>query len=122
MLNVVQSGLIQITSGCPNLSNISCAVNLLISLYKSIFSKFLFHSTLKTECPFSSNALPILLVPANNSNTLMSVHPFIISSYFCYCNSISYENTYLLYLGAFLQTRHNIANRIPSSLRLPDMI
>ena len=78
--NVVQSGLAQITSGCPNFSKISCAVTLLMSSYKSIFSKSLFHSTLKTSCPLDSNAFPILLVPANNSKTLITVHHYLVAA------------------------------------------
>ena len=78
--NVVQSGLAQITSGLPNFSKISCAVTLLMSSYKSIFSKSLFHSTLKTSCPLDSNAFPILLVPANNSKTLITVHHYLVAA------------------------------------------
>ena len=71
MLKVVQSGLAQITSGWPNNLKISSAVTLLMSSYKSMFSKSLDHSTLNTSCPLLSKAFPMLRVPANNSNTLI---------------------------------------------------
>ena len=80
ILKVVQSWLAQITSGFPKLFKISCSLILLISSYRSIFSKSLSHSTLKTSWPLASNALPILLVPANNSNTLIFVHHYLVAA------------------------------------------
>ena len=61
----------QMTSGFPKSFKISSAVTLLMSSYRSMFSKSFDHSTLNTSCPRCSKAFPMLLVPANNSNTFI---------------------------------------------------
>ena len=61
----------QMTSGFPKSFKISSAVTLLMSSYRSMFSNSFDHFTLNTSCPRCSKAFPMLLVPANNSNTFI---------------------------------------------------
>ena len=69
-------GLVTITHagydiGFPESFKISSAVTLLMSSYRSMFSNSFDHFTLNTSCPRCSKAFPMLLVPANNSNTFI---------------------------------------------------
>src|SRR5699024_7390301 len=67
-LNFSQGGNAQTTSGRPNLSTISEAVTFMLSTYQSILPCCSSNSIVYTSCPFRSNSLAILLVPANRSN------------------------------------------------------
>ena len=69
----VQSVPTQITSGRPNLSIISCAVILLISVCQEL-GNFSSQSTVKHSCPLALNAFDIHSVPLKNSNTLITAH------------------------------------------------
>ena len=64
-----QSIEIHTTSGLPNFSSISSAVNSPTSLYKSMPSNFVSQSTQNVLCPLRSKALLMLRVPANSSKT-----------------------------------------------------
>ena len=72
------SFLVFLFSGFPKSFKISSAVTLLMSSYRSMFSKSFDHSTLNTSCPRCSKAFPMLLVPANNSNTPL---PYFLNTF-----------------------------------------
>ena len=59
------------TSGLPNLSNISCAVIFIISSYQSIFSCCLSNSMVYVSHPCFLKAFAIERVPLNKSKTLI---------------------------------------------------